>query len=68
MRFLELTMDGRLHESLTTLRIIVACLYVLAISSVLQISGTSVLISMTLGGSYHDVLGMLVITSVSCSS
>lgn len=64
MRFLKFTMDGTLHDSLTTLRIIVTCLYIVATSTVLHILGTSVLISMKFGGSYRDNWDILVIASV----
>ena len=64
MRFLHAIMGGRPYEGLTTLRLAVACLYLLGILSVVQIVGSSLLVSMELAGSVLDVWAALVLIAV----
>ena len=64
LRFLRPTMGERPDEGLTTLRIAVACLYLLMILSILQIVGSSLLVSMELPGSVRDVWAIVVLVAV----
>ena len=64
LRFLRPIMGGQSHDGLTTLRITVTCLYLLGTLSVVQIVGSSLLVSMELAGSMRTVWAFVVLTAV----
>ena len=64
MRFLRPIMGGRPYEGLTTLRIAVVCLYLLGVLSIVQIVGSSLLVSMELAGSVGGIWATVVLVAV----
>ena len=64
MRFLRPIMGGRPYEGLTTLRIAVVCLYLLGALSIVQIVGSSLLVSMELAGSVGGIWATVVLVAV----
>ena len=64
MHFLRPIIGRRPYEGLTALRITVACLYLLGTLSVVQIVGSSLLVSMESTSSVRDVWATVVLVAV----